>query len=1311
MRIKRIEVIGFKSFCDRAVMTFDQPITAVVGPNGCGKSNIVDAIRWCMGEQSAKHLRGKAMDDVIFAGSESRGPASMAEVSLTFEDVGFSHETLELELGQQEQLEAIDVANGEGTAESPGDAAEPEVAGPQAASDDRDATEASGADETVSEDGWPIAGETVPESAASGEPIEGESVPPGPSATEEVAEFLADRPPTIDFREYTEVTITRRLFRDGTSLYMINKIPCRLRDVRDFFLGTGVGTKAYSIIEQGRIGMIVSARPQDRRSLIEEAAGITKFREKKRAAERKLEKTRQNLVRVFDIVTELEKRMGSLKRQAQKAKRYRRYRAEVRDIDLWRASHQFLEIRAEDRIVRIQRDRLTEDLQVSRANLDKEDTAVVAERAELSVQERELAGLQEELYDLENRLKLTESKIDFESREAAQLDERVTASSNEIETLLRKRDDNASELTARSGELEQLDGHMETHQKGATDLDAAAAEARQRLDASRTELESARGVLSQARTELARADSQKESLDRREQDGKRRLARVIEEAAESAKRIKQYSSRLKELDRDLAKLRQTKLDLTSRTETLERRQGELEAQTKTGEAEVETLRTEVHRRKSRLQSLREIHDKYEGFARGTRAVMQHSSELAQGENARIFGVVADVVRAPEQLEAAVEAALGDQLGGIVVDSHAVGVKAIEYLKAESAGRSSFVPSGRVALEAVAAGIEVEDRSWSQDVSTEGIVGNMVDLVEFESGFDKLGKSLLGSTVVVDNLKRGLELHSSGVDKTLVTLDGDVVRPTGVVSGGSSDDQKASVLAQKREIRDLEEITEGLERDLADATARYVAAKAELVQVSRTLDALRNEGHDGDIAITGGEKDLERCSAELDRARRRAVELNTEQLELEERLEQVTREKHELVALVASATERRDESERAQLQLIDGVNEAQADVERLTKDVTEARVRLAQLGEKRASLHAAKLSLELAERELADRIEKLTSTVEDSGKRAQQLREECAQLKEALAELRSQHRERADALAEGRTNYELRVAELQVAEVAVRELRAKVEKYAGELSNAELKLSNLEMSRRVLQDGIAERYQLELSRELGDYHLRPQVGEEQEKRLEELRRLIDRMGADINLTAIDEYQDVAKRHDFLSGQRTDLSNAVDQLEAAIGKINRTSRKMFRDTFDAINAQFQDVFPRLFRGGRARLSLKTAEGQDILESGVDIFAQPPGKKNTTVEQLSGGEKALTAVALIFGIFLIKPSPFCLLDEVDAPLDDVNVDRYNEIVREMTDRSQFIVITHNKRTMEIANRLYGVTMQEPGVSKLVSVNLASLNGSEAA
>jgi chromosome segregation protein len=1276
MRIKRVEIIGFKSFCDRAVVEVGDAITGVVGPNGCGKSNIVDAIRWCMGEQSAKHLRGKAMEDVIFAGSESRGPAPMAEVSLTFDDVGFSHETLEL-------ARHSDTAN----AEQQLDALVPE-------------------EEVMAED---------------------------------VAKVLVDQPPAFEFSHYTEVTITRRLYRDGTSQYFINKTPCRLRDITDFFLGTGVGTKAYAIIEQGRIGQIVSARPQDRRAIIEEAAGITKFKSKKKAAEKKLEQTRQNLMRVSDIVVELDKRMGTLRRQAQKAERYRKYKGELKDLELWKASHRWLELRAQASHVAGALGQTREQLEGTRTEWTAKDAHVVAERAELSVEERRLVGVQEHVYELDNQLQLGESKISFQRREADELDTRIGTARGEIEEIAGQRARGAEELASRHAELAALAAEVEREAGEVAAREAAAGEAKQMVTNAQGQLDEARAELAARRTDVATADAQLEALARRHDEASRRHERVVVETEQHVERSKELEREGRKVDHALAELRQTRLDLGTQHEGFQARREALAEDVARGEAEVETLRTELHRRRSRLTSLVEIQQRYEGFQRGTRVVMEQQALIGEGQEGSIRGVVADVVRAPEQLEAAVEAVLGDRLGGVLVSEPEIGLQAIGYLKESGGGRSAFVPiethlavpepmvatlsrpfegegnamtwSG--GFERAVGAIEVEDRTQlvaaHAAIGGEGVLGRIADLVDFAEGYERVGKRLLGGTVVVDHLDRALQLHARGVADRLVTLEGDIVDGDGVVAGGSRDAQGAGVLAQKREIRELEEIVGKLEHDLSEAMTRLVTAKTELKQVGKALDGLRAQVHEGEIAIMGHEKDDARVRAELERHKDRLAHLATEQLELEHRLRAIQIDDTAARERRTHATERIDALERGQLELLAELCAHRDRYDELTIALTEARVRAAQLGEKRAAVEASALRLAATDGELAARGERLAQEIEDAARRASELRDDCDALAAEMASVREQRGGRVAELDEGRRAYDARLSALTEVELAARELRATADRLASELGQLELRAGQLAMQAQNVEDGVAERYQLEIAAVLHDFHQRARAGEAEDARIAELRELIDRMGTDINLTAIEEFAETSQRFEFLSTQKADLERAVDQLQRAIDKINKTSRKLFQDTFAAVNATFQQVFPRLFRGGHAALSLAQTEGTDLLEAGVEIMAQPPGKKNTTVEQLSGGEKALTAVALVFSIFLIKPSPFCILDEVDAPLDEANVDRYNELVREMTDRSQFIVITHNKRTMEATDNLYGVTMQEPGVSKLVSVNLARI-GSKA-
>ncbi len=1186
MRIKRLEISGFKSFCDRTVLHFNDPITGVVGPNGCGKSNIVDAIRWCMGEQSAKHLRGKAMDDVIFAGSDSRKGSSMCEVSLTFENDG-----------------------------------------------------------------------RVP------------------------VEYLA----------YSEITVTRKLYRDGTSEYWINKTPCRLRDVTDFFLGTGIGAKAYSIIEQGRVGMIVSSKPEDRRFLIEEAAGITKFKLKRKAAEKKMESTRQNLLRVSDVVAEIEKQLGSLRRQAQKAERYKQYKAEMKDIELWSAAQRWLGLHAEGRVAGEALGEVAAERDAKHHALELRETTIEAARLEASGEERRIAQMQERLYELDNKIKLGEAEIDHAGKEKRQLEERAEQARTEIALL-------AEQMEAGTAELEGLRverGSVAEATSGQTEALAEADDghraAREQLSRVQRDLDAAKAEIGRAQADIARAESQERSLGKRVADLDLRIARVREEEGRLGTRGEELRIEIAALDQALAALKQSKLDLREQRVVHEGRLADLKDEIAHEEAVLDELRGELHRKKSRHHSLEEIAARYEGFERGTRAVMKQREERWG-----IRGLVADVLRAPAEYEIAVEAALGGHLGSVVVDSHEVGVDSIEFLKAKREGRSSFIPL-RPRLPEQAAPTEAELPSEL----AEGTRGRLIDLVRCDEDYDGVAKALLGEVVVVDDLMRAIDLYRAGERRAIVTVEGELIDARGIVSGGSRDAAGAGVLQQKRELRELEEVVAALQEKHDRAVSQLTAKKAERKELELMLEAVRQDSHQGEMAILTHEKDLARHREELARLSSRGDSLAREAEDLgRQRAEALEESEATLLGLrdardrLVSAEDRRDEHGRVAVSLLERVDGAAA-------RVTELKVMASQAREKLGSLDQAITRTEHQLREQESRRGRLERSITEGADRASQLGTTIGEERGVLEALVNESRSAAEELTIARGGYEERRVSLLETEGELKTARGELQRLSERAQELELRVREVEMARAHLEEQIEERYRVRVIDHLCDYHLRAPVTEVEEKRLRELRDLIERMG-EINLGAIDEYKALEERYNFLVAQKADLEGALGQLEEAIEQINRTSKKRFQEVFDLVNAKFQEIYPRLFRGGHAHLTLTNRD--DVLESGIEIFAQPPGKKNTTVELLSGGEKALTAVSLIFAIFLIKPSPFCLLDEVDAPLDEANVGRFNDMVRAMTDRSQFIVITHNKRTMEIADTLYGITMEEPGCSKLVSVNLTT-------
>jgi chromosome segregation protein len=709
---------------------------------------------------------------------------------------------------------------------------------------------------------------------------------------------------------------------------------------------------------------------------------------------------------------------------------------------------------------------------------------------------------------------------------------------------------------------------------------------------------------------------------------------------------------------------------------------------------VERYTGELHQKRSRHASLEQLAQKYEGFDRGTAAIMKDKDNRWG-----IRGLMADAVTAPPELEAAVEAVLGERLGAILCESQEVGVDGVAHLRQSGEGRTTFIPVNRFRGEEHA---PVDEALRGK----EGVRGRLCDLVNFAEDYKGLGERLFGDVYVVDDLLTALDLWrecdgAPGERPEFVSLEGEVVDRFGAISGGAAVDG-AGVLQQKREMRELADAIALLETHHAEASEALDAMRKEAAGLRETVAELGKNAHDREMQLLTLDKDQERHRHELDRHTDRLNVIGREKAELSAEAENAAREVEEGTLALRSQRDRlvalEDESSATGRELLS----AMESLEQAAEAHTAFRVEVAQADEKRSQLERGIQRLQHDRDERHARRIRLMEGVERSVERQAELGRDMEQRHASIVTDVEARAALADQVSAGRAVYEERRLLVQREEGEQRAEMKERDRLVGEVARLEMLRHDIASQRRHLEEVIAERYRLDISTELQAHHLRPLFTQGEEQRVKELRGLIERMG-EINLHAIEEYNELDQRYQFLITQKADLEQAMAQLEEAIERINKTSKERFREVFDLVNARFQEVFPRCFKGGMARLVLTDEE--NILESGIEIIAQPPGKKNATVELLSGGEKAMTAVALIFSIFLIKPSPFCLLDEVDAPLDEANVGRFNDLIRELTDRSQFIVITHNKRTMQIADTLYGVTMEEPGISKLVSVNLSTL------
>ena len=1186
MRISKLELQGFKSFVDPTTIDFDLPLIGIVGPNGCGKSNIVDAMRWVMGEMSAKHLRGHSMEDVIFSGSETRPPLGMASVSLSLS----------------------------------------------------------------CEDGIAPA----------------------------------------DYVNFSEIKVTRRLYRSGESEYLINNVACRLRDIYDLFLGTGVGTKAYSMIEQGRIEFAINAKPEDRRLLIEEAAGVSKFKNRRESALRLIESTKANLLRLNDIIAEIKRQINSLDRQARKAERYKVLREELKSLEIHLSSHTYLEQVKELNELKNLLQSWDEKENEIQARLATAETTLEEFLVKIVASENELTQFQEKIYETTNRIQLLETQKTYKKQEIENLKKQNDRYLHEIQLGKNNLIQLTEELNELAGERVHLaseaGGVHESLEEIQTRWDIINEQYKEEVEG----LESKKIRLSECQSQIAMSDSQKTSHERHRIDVKGRLAR-------SQTELEEVEKHFCEAEKQHALVKDKLMTLTSeRSEILEKiswLKGEVRSLEADRESRAEVLKQkqeELVLRRSQLRSLMDLERSYEGYQDGVRAIMQQSK--LEGKRDKVFGVVADFIETDSKYEAAVSAALGEKLQYVVVKSHQEGVEAVSYIKQQCSGRSTFIPLG-----------VREEKSVAELGKKEGCMGPLLNHVAIKDDFRKIGNYLLGDIVLVDDLVNAMKIwQGNGHKNTLVTLDGEVVDPYGVVSGGRRSEEGRDVLEVKRKMRELRDVVIELEREagLQEDTVSQLEGNASGRQLE--LDDISRECHEKEVRAAALEKDLHHHQETLQsfHERQKAYEREIRDLvgqedNIENALDQTYRSKEEAIFL-----KRRLQSEIEFLK--ENQKNLDLELQQMSEKLMEVRVATASADEKINSIDRNIERLEKSKQDIQSMTDRHLAEISEANQRIETLNSECQDCGTQFEELSREMETVKLKHGTVKEDYESLATQRSEKEISIRSIRKENDLAREHTGNLKVTIARLEGDISHLEGQIQERYGVLLKDVAQDYKEKPIEIEAPEEKIRELREKLEKMG-DVNLGAIPEYEELTGRYGFLQEQCRDLENSIESLQKAIHKINHLTRQRFEKTFELVNEKFKVLFPKLFCGGRAELKL--TDENDLLNSGVDLFVQPPGKKLSHVALLSGGEKALSAVALIFSIFMVKPSPFCVLDEVDAPLDDVNVERFHTLVQEMTDRSQFILITHNKKTMEIVDALYGVTMQEPGVSKVVSVKMNEL------
>lgn len=1290
MRLSKLHIAGFKSFPDRSELAFDDGVTAIVGPNGCGKSNVVDAITWVLGEQSAKSLRGERMEDVIFAGSDARKPTAAAEVRLMLSQVAQAAATM-TSGSTRTMVPAVTHQT-------------PDVAATAAAD------VATGvASETTSVEGDPVVetGESAP--APAGDPDLRVAPEPDP--------FLDDVPLTV-----RDVEIGRRLYRSGESEYLIDGEVCRLRDIHDLLMDSGLGVKAYAVIEQGKIGQILSSRPAERRALIEEAAGVTKYKSRRRSAELKLEAAQQNLTRVDDIVYEVEKQRGALKRQAAKARRYQRLREELRRWEQVHFAHRFRtlsrDIESADTRLAAAREREA----VAAAHLAEIETTLEGLRLNLTETEALSTATRESAHARELEIGRRQQQITFDKQQIADLAVRAEELAQEVRDLEGRQAPAQAEIDAQreAASLVRANASVVAEKVAECEVDyAAALSATQTVEKDADEL---RAAVMSAATTLSALRQARDNAGAIKDRVASELGRLAIEARELTAEADRVRSLREQAVASLAASRESVTVALARRQEIEEQLAAARALRARVVAELTQSQREHAGLAARLESLEGLEASRASFGDAARFLLAEAPE-AVGQH----GAIADHITVERSYERAVDALLGDLLQHVIVDGSEQVTAALSLLGEKDAGRCGFLVLDGAGGHTPATAAPAGTRALHSVVGVTGPYATAISHV-------------LGDALIADSFETARRVASE-VPVPVATMEGHVFHGSWLVEGGTLQDARG-ILELRRDIAELQdaiarsrEVAHRLSNDQTGVDLQIAEHEAQLAAAVADL-------HHHEKAIVGHEAQAARTEDEAARVSRRLDVVLTEQARAEEE-ERAAASRRDDASTAIDEHEASYKGAEAKLgDVLARLQRARDEAEARLRLVTEARTEQATMAERAAALDADVLRLEAAFRELGERIVGRKGEIERTHTRREELRTgitetevlldadvkaletlrvEMREVDEKLGVLRSQFEGSEHDLRGARQSLELVRNDVMQAEVAkarassdldhlnqqcidavaapLTDVLAEVERMeaAGELKQPSKRLAAASAAEPDDEDG-------DEAADAGGQSAAAEAASEGEditpdQVIADLKGKIDRLGP-VNMMAIGQFDELEARHLFLTTQRKDLLDSIAQTAEAIKRIDKTTKERFEEAFHSINEKFQVMFSTVFGGGRAGLMLIDNDNEE--DSGIDIVAQPPGKRLQNVQLLSGGEKALTAMALMFAIFKYRPSPFCLLDEIDAPLDDANIGRFVEMLKTMQDHTQFILITHNRKTMEIANRLYGVTMEEPGVSKLISIQM---------
>src|SRR5215471_19805224 len=1182
MRLESIAIHGFKSFAEKTIVKVLPGITAIVGPNGCGKSNVGEAVRWALGEQSAKSLRGHRMEDLIFHGSASRKPVGLAEVALQFSNDGVV------------------------------------------------------------------------------------SVP------------------------WSEIAVSRQLYRTGESEYLLNGAPARLRDILDLFAGTGANPRAYSVMDQDKLNHVLTAKPHERRVFIEEAAGIARYKQQRHETEGKLDAARQNLTRVRDVMDEVRRQLHSLERQAKKAQQYKTLQAEKRELGLALVAADFAGLSSEG-------ERLTSELARLRDGEDGLRTRLAALAAREAQARESLQESEHRLSDLRQAVSKVQGELErlLERREQMgvqirELGEESVRLDEEVRTTTERQASIVGERESARVALRDTEQIAAERSRAATEFEGALERHRAALALERDHAEALR--LEQARLAAERVDLMRSAGELREREsqlGRRaeRLAGELAQAQAEAERLAGERGTLAAArDRAAAEL----VTLEEQRKRLEAQEAAAERRLTEAEAQLADARVELAARRSSFEALSQLECAREGYGAGVRAVFTDGRREAL---AGIVGTVADLLEVPQGMERAIEAVLGERLQWIVVERFAHARAAVAYLHEHALGSATFLP--------------LEHLPSRSDPGPDDNNGVRWVARHVSATVPSLVHHLLGQVAFVEHLDEAEQLwRRNGVVATYVTPSGEVLGPTGRLHGGgagTATESEHSLLARKRQLRELEAEVERLaavvetgQNEITTLGAEFATLREQIGELARAVQARLAERLSWD-------KDVERTGQEHARVQRHVETVESESRQVAREAEETSTTLARLSQRIAVARDAESALEAALARVRDAIESAQSDETALGAELTACRVDVASVTERVEALGRELSRVDEIERDLTDRLAQAGQRRTQLVDRRAWLAEERERTDVAAREV-AVERDRTDAAARrAAEHHEGLAAELRAVEHESRGAESELGRLVASAHEIDIRATECRVRREELGQEAWRVYGVDTQALLAHHDPSRELTAVRE-RVAELEERLAAIGP-VNLVADDEYRELDERLTFLRTQHDDLTASIKDLEKALRGMTRTAQERFMQAFEEINGHFKGLFERLFEGGRAELRLVEAEeGGDPLDTGVELMAQPRGKRLQSATLLSGGERALTGLALLFAIFYFRPSPFCVLDEVDAPLDDANIHRFLRVLRELTSQTQFLVITHNRKTMEAADILYGVTMEEPGLSKLVSVNLTA-------